>query len=160
MPSGRQRCRRCWSMPGPGFPAGNLVVSMAASLAFQDVQVYQSQLISVSQPTPSKYLRFAPGRDTMVRVRLVPNGTSDVYTSQVRLTVSNTALGSQTFVMQGPATLGAASVAESGSGGRSYTLIRCRVLGSGPVSAWMWRPTIRSFRRVSRASPTRRQPTC
>ncbi|HEY8741945.1 MAG TPA: IPT/TIG domain-containing protein [Chloroflexota bacterium] len=106
---------------GRGFPAGNLVVSaMAASLAFQDVQVYQSQLISVSQPTPSKYLRFAPGRDTMVRVRLVPNGTSDVYTSQVRLTVSNTALGSQTFVMQGPATLGAASVAESDLAG-SYT---------------------------------------
>jgi len=103
------------------FPAGNLIVSATAvSLAFQDVQVYQSQLISVSQPKPSLYLRLAPGRDTMVRVRLVPNGTSDVYTPEVRLTVSNTALGSSTFVMRGPATLGATPVAEDDLAG-SYT---------------------------------------
>lgn len=99
---------------GYSFPIGTLqVTGPALAVTIQDVEVSQGQLISVSQATPNPYLRLVPQRPTLVRVRLAPNGTAFPVVPEVRVTVRNNALGSQTFVMQGPATLGMTPVAES-----------------------------------------------
>lgn len=105
------------------FALGALqVIGQSLTLSIDDVEVSQGQLISVSQATVDPYLRLVPQRDTLVRVRLAPNSSGTPQVPVVRLTVSNTALGSQTFVMQGPSTLGANSVVENDLDG-SYTYV-------------------------------------
>jgi hypothetical protein len=93
--------------------AGTLtVVQPLGALQISNVEVSQGQLISVNQATIDPYLRLVPERDTLVRVRLKPPAAHETVHPVVKLTVSNDALGTQTFTMAGPQRLGAAPIAE------------------------------------------------
>lgn len=91
------------------------VIGTAVDLHIQDVQIGQAHLISVmpgGKKVRSPYLRLVPLKDTIVRIRLLPNADNTYRRPQVRLRVSNTDMGTRTFPMEGPAVLPANPVAD------------------------------------------------